>query len=167
MSRLMTVLAVTYVGALALAATSITPQTFVEQAATAGMAEVELGRIAKERATNPQVKQFAEMMIKDHSAADSALTAIAQKHGVTVPKGMTVEQQAAATALRDKSGAAFDAAYAAQMVQDHQKAVDLFQQASGDQSLDAELRTFAEKTLPTLQHHLQEAQKLNDAVAQR
>ncbi len=151
----------------ALAGTSATSQSFVRKAATDGMAEVELARIAVDKSDNPKVEQFAQMMVKDHTAADRDLKALAKKEGVTVPSSPTAKQQAEAKALRAKSGHAFDAAYAAQMVKDHQSAVDLFHRASQDQSLDADLRTFAQKTLPTLQFHLQEAKMMNDAVAQR
>jgi putative membrane protein len=167
MHRVLMGLALSLAATAAWAASPTTPQSFVKEAATSGMAEIELARVAVQKSSNPQVKQYAEMMINDHTAADSELKGIAKKEGVTVPSAPTPQQEAAAKALREKSGAAFDAAYAAQMVQDHQKAVHLFQQASQDQSLDADLRSFAEKTLPKLQHHLQEAQKLNDAVAQR
>jgi putative membrane protein len=165
MVRLPVVVAVVCAAAVALAA-DITPQSFVSQAASSGMAEVQLGKLAVKKSQNPQVKQFAQMMIKDHTNADNQLKSLAKKQNVSLPTAPGPEEQAAAKALQDKSGGAFDSAYAQQMVQDHQKAVDLFQQASQDNSLDPSLRTFAQKTLPKLQHHLEQAKKLNDAMAQ-
>lgn len=165
MRRFVTVASIICTASLALAA-DLTPQSFVSQAASSGMAEVQLAQMAKKKSKNTQVEQFAEMMIQDHKKADSELMAIAKKEGVSVPTQPSPEDQAAAKALGDHSGAAFDAAYAKQMVQDHQKAVDLFQSASDDSSLKPELRSFAQKTLPTLQHHLDAAKKLNDALAQ-
>jgi len=166
MTRFVPTIAVLCAASLAVAA-DMAPQSFVNDAATAGMAEVELGRVAAHKSSNAKVKQFAQMMVRDHSHADSQLKAIAKKEHVALPKAPTAEQQATVKDLKAKSGSAFDSAYASQMVQDHQKAVDLFQQASKDNSLSPELRSFAQKTLPTLQHHLEQAQKLNDAIASR
>jgi putative membrane protein len=164
MLRFISVLAAVCTVDVALAVQA-TPQSFATDAAAAGMAEVALSRLALQKSSSADVKQFAQMMIKDHSRAGSTLKTIASQDGVRLPTAPTPEQQAVAKELRGKSGGAFDTAYAAQMVKDHQKAVELFKQASDDAQLDKNLRTFAEKTLPTLQHHLQEAQKLNDAVA--
>ena len=157
-------LAVVCAGGVAVAA-EVTPQSFATDAAAAGMAEVALSRLAIHKSSNVDVKQFAQMMINDHGSASAKLKSIAKQDGVKLPSAPTPEQKAVAKVLESKSGGAFDAAYAAQMVKDHQKAVELFRQASEDPALDQNLRTFAEKTLPTLQHHLEAAQKLNDAVA--
>ena len=130
------------------------------------MAEVNLSRLAMQKSTNPTIKQFAEMMLKDHSEADAKLKAIAKADKIAVPTAPTPEQQAVAKELGEKSGPALDSAYAAQMVKDHEKAVALFSAASDDADMTQGLRIFAARTLPTLEHHLDEAKKLNDALAQ-
>ena len=147
-------------------AVETTPASFTTDATTAGMAEVRLSRLAMHKSTNPTIKKFAEMMLKDHSAAGAKLKSIAQADKIAVPTAPTPEQQAVAKELGEKSGPAFDSAYAAQMVKDHEKAVALFSAASDDADMTQNLRSFAAKTLPTLEHHLDEAKKLNDALAQ-
>ena len=158
------------IGLLCLAGVAVaadtTPTSFTTEAATAGMAEVTLSRLAMEKTTNPTIKKFAEMMLKDHSEAGAKLKAVAEADKIAVPTAPTPEQQAVAKELGEKSGPAFDAAYAAQMVKDHEKAVALFGAASDDADMTQNLRIFAAKTLPTLEHHLDEAKKLNDALAQ-
>ncbi len=146
-------------------AAMLTSQSFGTDAATAGLAEIQLGRLAAQKSSNAAVKQFAAMMVKDHTAAAAKLKAVAHDDKIALPKAPTPEQRAVGEKLAGKSGGDFDTAYAAQMVKDHERAVALFQEASESPDLDPNLRTFAAKTLPTLEHHLAEAKKLNDIVA--
>jgi putative membrane protein len=150
--------------AAAAAAVGPTAESFTTDAVSAGMTEVALSRLAIQKSTSPTIKAFAHMMIKDHSEAGAKLKAIAKTDKIPVPSAPMPEQQAVAKDLSAKSGPAFDAAYAAQMVKDHEKAVTLFTAASDDADLQPNLRTFAAKTLPKLAHHLDEAKKLNDKL---
>jgi len=143
---------------------SLTSESFAKQAAAAGNGEVALSQIAVERAANAEVKRFAQTMIDDHKKANDELKSLSHQEKITLPDEPTAEQRAAADRLRQQSGSSFDKAYVQQMLADHQKAVDLFRKASADNGVDTNLRQFAGKTLPTLEHHLQEVQDLSSDV---
>ena len=134
-------------------------KSFITDASEAGNAEVEKANLANKTSSDLDVKSFAEMMVTDHTKAGDELKTIAQGKGVEVAKGPGTMQKADIELLKAKSGKSFDKAYAKQAVSDHKKAVALFEKASTDLD-DADLKAFAEKTLPTLKHHLEEAEKL-------
>jgi putative membrane protein len=139
-------------------------RAFMEEAAAAGMAEVELGKLAVQKATSPDVKSFAQMMVDDHTKANEELKALAARQNVTLPPKPTAEHTAARERLSQLSGAAFDAAYMEAMVTDHNKAVALFSQESKD-GVDPDAKTWAIKTLPTLQRHQAKAAALAQGSA--
>lgn len=134
------------------------PAVFVEKAATSGMAEVELGRLALMKSRDENVREFAQRMVTDHTKANQELAAIAKTKGIEPPKSLDPEHQSHLKMLRDKNGEAFDAAYSEHMNMDHSKAIALFEGAS--KSTDGDLAGFAQKTLPTLKEHKQMAEKL-------
>ncbi|HSB94585.1 MAG TPA: DUF4142 domain-containing protein [Flavitalea sp.] len=136
---------------------------FVMKAASGGMMEVELGKLAQEKASNPRVKEFGSMMVTDHTKANDELKSLAQSKGVTLPGTMTDEHQKHVKDLGEKSGKDFDEAYMKMMVDDHKEDVDHFEDCSKD-SKDADLKAFATKTLPVLQKHLAEAKTVKDVV---
>ena len=142
-----------------------TPETFVKTAAQDGMTEVGLAKLALKKSSNSDVKQFAQKMQQDHEQADEQLAAIAKSKGLTIAKKLDAKHEAMMKSLSAKSGAAFDAAYAEHMAKDHEKAVALFKGAS--KSSDAELASFAQKTLPTLEEHKQLADNLRKSVGTR
>jgi putative membrane protein len=154
------------VGAVALAAgDQISADDFVKKAGEAGAAEVEMGKLGAGKATNAEVKAFAQHMVKDHTKANQELMAAAKAKGLKVPtepgvmhKGMKekFEHQSA-----DKD---FNHDFMQQMVRDHEGAVELFRTASADTTLDPDLRSLAKKTLPTLEEHLAEAKKLESQL---
>ena len=126
---------------------------FVTTAASDGMAEVNAGKMAQEKAKNSRVKAFAAMMVTDHSKAGDELASIAKTKNITLPTGPDADQQKMAADLSAKSGKDFDKAYVDGMVDGHEKAVKLFTDASQN-CKDADLKAFATKTLPTLKMHL-------------
>ena len=134
------------------------PAAFVKKAAEGGMTEVELGKIAQSKAQDPAVRKFADEMVKDHSKANAELETLAKSKGISVPESLDPQHKAVVQKLSAKSGAEFDAAYAKQMVEDHDKTIALFQRAA--KSSDPDLAAFAKKTLPTLQEHKQMADSL-------
>lgn len=138
----------------------LTAQQFANEAGAGGLAEVQLSQMALNKSTNPEIKQFAQMMIADHGKTNNELVALAGSKKLDVPTTIKPEQQAAAEKLSKESGSAFDRAYAAQMVDDHRKAVDLFRKATREDTLEADIRQFAEKKLATLEHHQKEAIEL-------
>ena len=100
-------------------ATSTT--TFVHDLAMASMAEVELGQFASQHASNPDVKSFGDMMVKDHTKANDELKPIAQKLNVTMPTALDAKHKALYDRLSKLQGAAFDKAYIDAMVTGHQE----------------------------------------------
>jgi putative membrane protein len=149
----------------ALGANAISATDFVKKAGAAGAAEVEMGKLGAEKATDAEVKAFAQKMVTDHTKANKELMAAAKAKGLEVPtepglmhKGMQ-EKFEHQSADHD-----FNEDFMEQMVRDHESAVELFQTAANDTSLDPDLRALAKKTLPTLQQHLADAQKLEEKL---
>jgi putative membrane protein len=133
-------------------------RNFFEKAAKSGMKEVAVSRSTLDRLVNPQVKHFAQMMVDDHSKANAELMALAQKKGVTLPPKDDMKLMEKWSKKTDE----VDEDYMEEMVDDHQEAVELFEEAS--KSEDAEIAAFANKTLPTLRQHLTMAKDLKKAV---
>jgi putative membrane protein len=135
-------------------AVSNADQKFIMTAAKAGLKEVELSRIAAERATDPNLKQFAEKMVAEHSKANEELMQIATGKGISLPTTPDEKLQQTITRLQGLSGAEFDRAYLKEAgVSEHEKAVKLFEQHSQKGS-DADTKAFAAKVLPNIQEHL-------------
>lgn len=130
-----------------------TDADFLKKAAKGGLTEVELGRLAARKAVSPEVKQFANRMIRDHSKANQQLTALAASKGVDVPKSAPLSEDASAAHLKMLSGKSFDEAYVKMMVEDHKEDVADFQKES-ESAQDPDVKNFASKTLPILQSHL-------------
>jgi len=132
---------------------------FVKKAAKGNLAEVELGRLAVEKATSPEVKEFGNRMIRDHTKANQELSALAASKGVKVPTSVSLGEDVSVAHLKMLSGKSFDDAYIKMMVDDHKEDVAAFERAStGSQDMD--VRRFASKTLPTLQGHLTKIEKI-------
>jgi putative membrane protein len=134
-------------------------EEFAQKAATGGQAEVQLGQLASEKATNPKVKEFAQRMVSDHGQANQQLQQIASNKKLDLPKMLPTEAQEEQDKLSKMSGAQFDKEYMRFMVEDHQKDVKEFQQAQSQIS-DNDLKQFASQTLPIIQDHLRMAQQL-------
>jgi putative membrane protein len=135
-------------------------RTFIAKAAAGGLAEVKLGTLATEKATNADVKKFGEMMVTDHTKANDQLKQIATAQQVTPPADLKPQDQALYDQLSKMSGDEFDRAYMRHMVEDHQKDVAEFQKASKTAG-DPAVKQFATDTLPTLQKHLQDARSVS------
>ncbi len=133
--------------------------TFANRAAMGGLAEVQAAQLARQKAASADVKQFASQMDKDHTTANIELTALAKSKQMTLPTSPDSAHQAMAQEVSKMSGAQFDRQYMQGQVTDHETTVALFQQeASSGQ--DPQLKAFAQKYLPILQHHLQMAQSI-------
>jgi putative membrane protein len=127
---------------------------FVEDAAKSGMAEVDISKIAVDRATNPDVKAFAQMMVADHTGANTELTTLASTKNVALPADKTNVEKWSERSTKD-----FDQEYVDKMIHDHKKAVDLFEKESKN-GTDPDLKAFADKTLPTLRAHLEKIESI-------
>ncbi|WP_338876416.1 DUF4142 domain-containing protein [Spirosoma sp. SC4-14] len=136
---------------------------FAVKAASGGMLEVELGRMAQEKAQSQQVKDFGAMMVKDHSKANDELKALASSKNIVLPSTLGEEEQKHVDELAKLSGKEFDKKYVSLMVDDHQKDVDEFKEEAKD-AKDPDIKAFAAKTVPTLQEHLNKIKAINDAM---
>jgi putative membrane protein len=143
---------------------SATDHKFVMEAAVGGMEEVQLGQLAAQKASDPDVKNFGQHMVDDHSKANTQLMQLASQKGVTPPTTLPADKQKDMDKLNALSGAAFDKAYMAMMVKDHKKDVSEFQKESKS-GKDSDLKSFASTTLPTLQNHLKMAQDINSRLS--
>jgi len=136
-------------------------RTFMTKAAGGGMYEVAVSKLAAEKATSPAVKDYAQMLVTDHTAANDQLKALAATKGVALPADMPADKKAKLNALAKTSGATFDRAYIDRVgITDHQADIRLFDTASRS-AKDADVKAWAAKTLPTLKEHLTEAQGLS------
>lgn len=132
-------------------------QHFLKEAAAGGMAEVELGQMAAEKASSPEVKDFGQRMVKDHSQANDQLKQIATQKGVTLPSSPSAKDEATKKRLSKLSGSAFDQAYMQDMLKDHKADIAAFENESTS-GRDPDVKQFASQTLPTLKDHLKQAE---------
>ena len=138
---------------------TMTDTTFVKKAARGGLAEVELGKLATEKASNEDVKKFGQRMVDDHGKANDQLKQVASEEHITLPEGLSAKDKATKERLEKLSGAQFDRAYMRDMVKDHRQDVAEFEHASKS-AHDPAVKSFATQTLPTLQDHLKEAERI-------
>ena len=138
-------------------------QNFVKEAAAGGMMEVELGKIAAEKATNDKVKAFGRQMQKDHGKAAEELKTIAASKGVQIPTALEGKQKKTVDRLSKLSGPEFDRQYIRAMVEDHKEDLKAFQREA-DKAKDPDLKQFAEKYVPMIKNHLEMAQTTGEQL---
>jgi putative membrane protein len=136
---------------------------FVREAAQGGLAEVELGKLATEKASSEQVKKFGQRMVDDHSKANDELKQVASAEGIKLPDTLNAKDKMLKERLEKLNGEQFDRVYMENMVKDHKKDVAEFAKEGRD-GTDPQVKEFAEKTLPTLKSHLQEAETIAPAA---
>ena len=141
----------------------MTDAQFAKQAAEGGIAEVKLGQLAQDKGTSQQVKDFGKRMADDHSKANDQLKSTASGDNIALPEQMNAKDQAEYDHLSKLSGATFDRAYARQMVLDHENDIAAFRHEAND-GKDASMKSFASRTLPTLQDHLKMARQMYNGV---
>jgi putative membrane protein len=125
---------------------------FMEKAAAGGMEEVDLGNAVKDKASDQQVKDFANKMVTDHTKANDELQALMTQKGLSAPTAIPAKNKAKDDKLKAKSGADLDKAYMADMVKDHDKDVKEFQNEATNGN-DPDVKAWAAKTVTTLQEH--------------
>jgi putative membrane protein len=133
-------------------------QAFVRTATQANLAEIDVGKLALRRAVGREVRQFATMLVRDHTKAVAGLRRIARRSDLDVPRGPNAEQRATLAKLAALRGRAFDRAFISQMVKNHRKSIELFEEQGRERR--SATASFARETLPTLEHHLEEAETL-------
>jgi putative membrane protein len=158
-------------------------KAFVEHMLTAGMAEVELGTLAKSKAVNPEVKEFAEMMVRDHSKAGAELKQIATGGAIDFPAQLDERHRDLVQKMSDASGADFDRQYMDVMVDSHEDVIDRLQTRASedrfgddkgtvrpegsDNRVEADINQWAANTLVTARHHLEEAKRIDASLGNR
>ena len=142
---------------------SSSDKKFVEKASQGGVAEVQLGKLAAQKAQSAEVKQFGQRMAKDHASANDKLTQIASKKGIAAAADMDSSSKREYDKLSKLSGAQFDHEYMKTMVSDHEKDIKEFQ-SEGKSGKDADIKNFAASTLPTLEDHLKQAKSAEAAA---
>ena len=136
---------------------------FANKAATGNLAEIELGRVAAQRAARPSVRSFGERMVTDHGRSNAELTSLARSKGIEVPTALEPSQQAVRDRLSALSGNDFDRAYMSEMARDHTEDIALFERAA-EISTDLDLKAWAAQSLPMLREHLALARQVNSEV---
>ena len=132
-------------------------QDFAVNTAIAGMTEIQAAQMAEQKTKAKDVKDYAEMMVKDHTAAADKLKTIATQKNITLPAALTPDAQKDLDNLQQETGNKFDKDYMAMMVSDHKKVIGAFENESKNGS-DADIRAFADSTLHTLRLHLEKAE---------
>lgn len=140
-------------------AEQISPRNFIEEASAKGIAEIETGRLALEKGTTQDVKEFAQTMVEDHTAANQKLKALAEQKEMEVASDAELINQAKALILQLRGENSFDKAYMNNQVVAHKEAIELFQKATNAE--DAEIAAFAKEALPRLKAHLKMAEQIN------
>ena len=159
---------------------------FIKDRLEGGMAEVELGRLASQKAQNPQVKSFAQMMVNDHTKAGEELKQIATQHRIQPPTALEDDHRDLRERLSKLEGAEFDREYIKTMVQSHEDTVDALEPRvdaenrgltakkdgpvkpeASDNPIEAAANQWAAKALPTVRQHLEKAKQINDTLGRR
>lgn len=136
---------------------------FMKKVAEDGLAEVQIGQLAAAKASSPEVKQFAQMLVDDHTKANEELKKLAAGKGVTLPDKPSMSERAEKERLEHASGAKFDKAFMDHVVKDHQNDVN----AARDEiqsGHDSAVKDFANKILPKLEDHLNKAESVDNQV---
>jgi putative membrane protein len=138
---------------LAAFAASNPDAAFFKSVAAGGIAEVETGRLAQDKSGSQRVKDFGAMMIKDHSAANETLQALAKAKNIALPTDSSVAQMAAKAMLQVLSGSLFDQTYVKGQISAHRQTIVLLKKeiATGQ---DPDAKAFASAALPTMRLHL-------------
>lgn len=136
---------------------------FVQEQMTMGQAEIEMGRLAQQKASHADVKEFGSMMVRDHQTSGDELKQVASQTPVQNASPDHEEHQEFLEELRGLSGREFDRKYMERMVEDHEKGIrQLEQKAEGD--ANPQVKQWATKTLPTMRQHLERAKSIKDSL---
>jgi putative membrane protein len=132
---------------------STADRDFIVAAAQGGMTEVKLGALATRQGTTDDIQAFGQMMVRDHTAINADLQALAVQKGVTLPDSLDAKHQGLVDKLTALAGAEFDAAYVADMIKGHKQDAKAFKSEAAE-TKDAEIKAFVEKSLPVVEAHL-------------
>jgi len=145
-------------GATAMTSLSDPDRTFVTDAVSGGMFEVQSSQTAVQKNLSPDLMQVAQMMITDHTKANQELKDIVSRKNITISQKLQPKHQTLLDRLQNASGDQFASQYRTIQIQAHQETISLFQREARD-GQDADLKSFAQRALPTLQKHLDHLQR--------
>ena len=129
-------------------------KTFILAAAQGGMTEVKLGELAARKGTRDDVKEFGQMMVKDHTAINGDLKSLAEQKGVALPNSLDTKRQGMVDKMAALAGSDFDNAYIAAMLKDHKADADAFK-AESNETQDTDIKSFVDKSFPVVTQHLE------------
>jgi len=139
-------------------------QQFITEAAQDNQVEIQVGKLAAQKASDPAVKRFAQKLADDHTKANQQLQSLPGADQVLQSVSLPEDKRQAIDQLSGLSGKEFDRAFIDQMVQDHEKAVSRFQEVASS-ATDPQVKQFASQLLPTLQRHLEQAKALQSRLS--
>ncbi len=145
-------------GIISAASLSHADKEFVVMAATSDMSEAHEGQMAENQATRADVKEFAKMLVQDHTKSYDQLSELAAKEGVSVPRGIDTAKNKTIVQLVHSSGKQFDSRFIQDEITGHRRAIAAFKREA-KRGQDAEIRDYAAKMIPVLESHLHEAEK--------
>jgi putative membrane protein len=137
----------------------MTDQQFVDFAAQTDMLEAHLGQMAQDQAARQDVKDYAQMLITDHTSDYHQLQDTAIKANLTVSTALNTESNKMIAPFEKLKGAAFDTRYIHAMVMGHTKAIEIYKREAAE-AQSADLKSYASTALPVLQKHLDGANDL-------
>jgi putative membrane protein len=136
---------------------------YIVDIASINLAEIELGKLAQTKSTNPEVKKFGKMMVDDHTKLASEVSALAKTKNYTLPTSLTEEGQEEYNKLNEKTGVDFDKKFADMMVDGHQKAIDKVKKTA-EKATDQDVKLWASNNVAGLTAHLEHAKLLKESL---
>ena len=132
---------------------------FFKKVTNSGMAEIQLAKLAQQKATMDAVKNFAAMLERDHTAVNQQIKNLADQRSVALPTTISDDKQKMYTDMEKMTGKAFDKDYISMMIKAHNDGISLFEDTRSNAS-DVDVKNFADKTLPALKTHLDSAKAI-------
>jgi len=142
------------------AAAGTSDKDFMKNVAEADMLEAHFGQMAQDQASRQDIKDYGQMLVTDHTANYKDLGTLASKSNTDIPKAIDAKDNKTIDAFTRLKGPAFDHRFLAEMIQAHQKAIAEFKREA-EHGTDADVKAFANSTLPKLQEHLEKARDLS------
>ncbi len=136
---------------------------FLVDQAEVNLAEIEIGKLAQTKSTNPEVKKFGKMLVDEHTKAASEVSALAKTKNFSLPTSLTEDGQDEYNKLNEKSGVDFDKKFADMMIDGHEKAIDKLKKASED-AKDQDVKLWASNNIAGLTAHLEHAKMLKQSL---
>lgn len=136
-----------------------TDEKFVKQAGAAGMAEVKIATLGTQKAERADVKNFATMLVTDHTKANAELTALAEAKKVELSAVINPDSAGMFKDLEKESGKDFDKAFLDHLESSHKESISTFEDAEKN-AADGEVKSFASATLPVLRTHLNKIKEM-------